>query len=198
MKTLILDLASVQTVCLIEDGIIKKLLSDPSQKTSDSYMKLIDECLKSANIDINAINEFAINLGPGSFTGLRVAVAIAKGLGYDNSIKFKAFSTFDYVSADNVVVAGFSTFVYVKNKNGEMACEDINELRKTQKYTVFDENLYEKMKNLGYKVQILPIQDYASILRKQTKFLKINELEPIYLRKSQAELQREKMLNNKK
>ena len=38
--------------------------------------------LQKNNLEINQITEIKINKGPGSFTGLRVGVAIANSLGF--------------------------------------------------------------------------------------------------------------------
>ena len=38
--------------------------------------------IKKAGTSINRINEIKVNLGPGSFTGLRVGVAVANALGW--------------------------------------------------------------------------------------------------------------------
>ena len=38
-----------------------------------------------------------INIGPGSFTGLRVAVSVIKGLSFNKKIDVYTYDTFDYV-----------------------------------------------------------------------------------------------------
>ena len=47
---------------------------------SENILPLIDGLLKKSGLDIKKIDLLCIGLGPGSFTGLRVAVSIAKGL----------------------------------------------------------------------------------------------------------------------
>lgn len=43
-------------------------------------LPLIDECLACANVSLEDVACIAVSIGPGSFTGLRVALATAKGL----------------------------------------------------------------------------------------------------------------------
>jgi tRNA threonylcarbamoyladenosine biosynthesis protein TsaB len=43
---------------------------------------LIDEALKSHNLNIKDVTEIEVNPGPGSFTGIRVGVAIANALSF--------------------------------------------------------------------------------------------------------------------
>ncbi|MBE9583032.1 tRNA (adenosine(37)-N6)-threonylcarbamoyltransferase complex dimerization subunit type 1 TsaB [Mucilaginibacter sp. JRF] len=40
----------------------------------------IDELLKEASIDYNALDAIAVSAGPGSYTGLRIGISTAKGL----------------------------------------------------------------------------------------------------------------------
>lgn len=60
------------------DNIYKKSLLD---KKSGNYLaNAVKETLKEANITINDIEKFAVDIGPGSFTGIRVAIATLQGL----------------------------------------------------------------------------------------------------------------------
>lgn len=43
-------------------------------------LSLVDEVLSSARLDTNQIERLAVGIGPGSFTGLRIAIAYAKSL----------------------------------------------------------------------------------------------------------------------
>lgn len=45
-------------------------------------LPMIDKLLKQANCALNAIDVIAFAQGPGSFTGIRIGVAIAQGLGF--------------------------------------------------------------------------------------------------------------------
>ncbi len=69
-QKIIAKLGSVRLVRIIEVGETQKLLG------------LINQMIKKANTSINRIDEIRINLGPGSFTGLRVGVAVANTLGW--------------------------------------------------------------------------------------------------------------------
>lgn len=51
------------------------------QKTSHDLLPLLDEMLHEKNILFSDITEISVNTGPGSFTGLRVGIAIANILG---------------------------------------------------------------------------------------------------------------------
>lgn len=65
-------------------------------------LSLLDECLAEAGIRLEEVEAVAVTLGPGSFTGLRVALATAKGLALAGEIPLVAVSTLEAL-AENVV-----------------------------------------------------------------------------------------------
>ena len=74
-------------------GVFTKTL-DAKSKHSENVLKNIDELCKEANIDILDVDTVAVVTGPGSFTGLRIGVAIAKALGCVNkNLKFVSVSS---------------------------------------------------------------------------------------------------------
>ena len=85
MKILALDSSGlVASVAYLEDGKIKGLININYQKThSQTLLPMLDEMVKTLEIDLNGIDYLACANGPGSFTGLRIGVATIKGLGLD-------------------------------------------------------------------------------------------------------------------
>lgn len=66
------------TVGLDDDRLEKPTGVDKSQQV----LSLINEILKKHSTSINQITAIEANTGPGSFTGLRVGVAVANALGW--------------------------------------------------------------------------------------------------------------------
>jgi len=199
MKLLVIDCAFNPKICLLDNY---KTVCEKDIKTenhSDNLMFLIDLVLKENGLLINDIDSIALNIGPGSFTGLRVSFSVVKGLLFGEDKKILPFTTFDYLlKEDNVLVPAFSEFVYLKKENN-MTCEKINELDKSAKYVVFDDKLLLKLKENGLNVIYKEKLSHDIILKNKKEFLLANQLEPLYLRKSQAEIEREKkIMNNKK
>lgn len=197
MNILILDTAYSQEVSVIKNNLVVSKESVKSENHSDTFMMLIDNCLKNANLNVNNIDCIAVNIGPGSFTGLRVAVSIAKGLGVQSDMKYKTFTSFDYLKNIDkriVVLSGFSNFVYIKNDK-DMDCVEINKLDNSKKYITNNERIFNSLNQIGFDIILEEKQDYLTIINNDgCKDIKINELEPLYLRKSQAEIERDKKI----
>lgn len=83
MKILAIDSSgNVAGVAIVEDQIILAHYSVNYKKThSQTLLPMIDEIVKMAEVDLQTIDAIAIAAGPGSFTGLRIGSATAKGLG---------------------------------------------------------------------------------------------------------------------
>lgn len=69
------------SVALIEDNkTIDEIFSEGKETHSVTLMPMLDLMLKRNNLDIKDIDAYAVSVGPGSYTGLRIAVATVKGL----------------------------------------------------------------------------------------------------------------------
>jgi tRNA threonylcarbamoyladenosine biosynthesis protein TsaB len=62
-------------------------------------LSLIDECLAAAGHDLDEVRCIAVGIGPGSFTGLRVALATAKGLALGGGVTLVGVSTLEALAA---------------------------------------------------------------------------------------------------
>lgn len=69
------------SIQLDNNGIVKELSSESLLLKSEAALPLIDKLLKENKLSLNQIDEINVNIGPGSYTGLRVGVAIANTLG---------------------------------------------------------------------------------------------------------------------
>lgn len=83
MKILGLDSSGlVASVAVVEDDILRGEFTMNYKKThSQTLLPMLDEVVKMTELDLHTIDAIAIAAGPGSFTGLRIGSATAKGLG---------------------------------------------------------------------------------------------------------------------
>lgn len=83
MKILGLDSSGlVAGVAIVEDGLLLAEYNVNYKKThSQTLLPMLEEVRKMIELDMESIDAIAIASGPGSFTGLRIGSATAKGLG---------------------------------------------------------------------------------------------------------------------
>lgn len=84
MKILGLDSSGlVAGVAVLEDDNLLAEYTVNYKKThSQTLLPMLDEIAKMIELDLNTIDAIAVAGGPGSFTGLRIGSATAKGLGF--------------------------------------------------------------------------------------------------------------------
>jgi tRNA threonylcarbamoyladenosine biosynthesis protein TsaB len=74
---------SVGSVCLSKDGQpLQTLVNDKQQDHAATMVLFVQELMKQQQITPADLDAIAVSAGPGSYTGLRVGVATAKGLCY--------------------------------------------------------------------------------------------------------------------
>lgn len=87
MRVLALDSSGlVASVAVVEDdGLNGNLMAEYTvnyKKThSQTLLPMLDEIVKMIELDLKTVDAIAVAAGPGSFTGLRIGSATAKGLG---------------------------------------------------------------------------------------------------------------------
>ena len=83
MKILAIDSSGlVASVAVVEDEILLAEFTIDYKKThSQTLLPMLDQMTKMIELDLNSIDAIAVAGGPGSFTGLRIGSATAKGLG---------------------------------------------------------------------------------------------------------------------
>lgn len=83
MRILAIDSSGlVASVALLEEEKLVALYTVNYKKThSQTLLPMIDEIVKMTETNLDSLDAIAISKGPGSFTGLRIGSATAKGLG---------------------------------------------------------------------------------------------------------------------
>lgn len=83
MKILALDSSGlVASVAVAEDDTLLGEYTVNYKKThSQTLLPMLDEVVRMIELDLSTVDAIAIAAGPGSFTGLRIGSATAKGLG---------------------------------------------------------------------------------------------------------------------
>lgn len=67
---------------LSEQGVLAEYTLNIEVTHSERIMSTVDRVLSDSGTSLSAIDGFAVSIGPGSFTGLRIGVATVKGLAF--------------------------------------------------------------------------------------------------------------------
>lgn len=96
MYSLYIDTHSSVVVVLYQDNKIKiKKEIDSLKDTSTVIMPTIDSILKENSISVHDLKQIIVVNGPGSFTGVRLGVTIAKMLAFTLKIDIKVLSSLE-------------------------------------------------------------------------------------------------------
>lgn len=90
------------TVAVIdEEEILTEQIINVRRNHSIQLMPAIDEALKQANLTLAEIDRIAVAAGPGSYTGLRIAVTVAKSLAWARNIDLVGISSLQVLAGNS-------------------------------------------------------------------------------------------------
>ena len=100
MNVLAIETATDACSCALEcsGAIVVRHVVEPRRHT-ELLLPMIDAVLAEAGIGLRALDAIAFGRGPGSFTGLRIACAVAQGLGFGADRPLVPISTLHTVAA---------------------------------------------------------------------------------------------------
>ena len=191
-----------------ENGVIAETSLSVKKNHSNIVMPIIDNLFKISDLNINDIDKIAVAIGPGSFTGVRIALGIAKGLAMALNKPLIAVNELDILEAiasgnENEIIPLIDARkerVYYKYQNtyvDDYLINLISNFDKNKKYIFVGDgaiNYKNILKdNLGDNAIVLPMYNAfprASILCElalNKEEANIYTLEPEYISKSRAE-----------
>lgn len=191
-KLLAIDTAtkSIYLALVIDGVVVDSINQEGASNHSVTIMPLIDQLLKKQFLTLRMIEGILVGIGPGSYTGVRIGVAIAKMIGYLNPIEIYTFSSLAllatvsdsndvlaYIDArrGNAFLATFSQKKSLLNVLQEDCLVNFDEYKKALKSS-FDE-IYEGTPNIIKLIN-------SDLL---TKVEDVHALVPNYLQITEAE-----------
>lgn len=224
MLILAIDTATkIGSVALYEDktGIIGEINLYVKVNHSNVIMKAVDSLFDLSGYTIKDVDKIAVTTGPGSFTGIRIGVAIAKGLAYSLEKPIIGINELDVLAETGEEREGlivplidarkervyYSQYKYENRKlvrkeeykDGEL--RDILEKLKGEKVVfigdgaIVNQELIKEIMgedNIVFsKANSIPRAAMAAQIALHHEDDNIYTLEPFYLNKSQAEREKE-------
>lgn len=224
MLVLAIDTATkIGSVALYDDkiGVIGEINLYVKVNHSNVIMDAVDSLFKLSGLTIKDVDRIAVTIGPGSFTGIRIGTAIAKGLAYSLKKPIVGVNELDVLAhmgenREDIIVplidarkerVYFSKYRYIDNillreeeyKDGELR-EILDDL-KGKKVTfigdgaIVNEKLINEILEKDYtifsKANSIPRAGVAAQISLHLPEDNLYTLEPLYVNKSQAEREKE-------
>lgn len=224
MLVLAIDTATkIGSVALYDDkiGVIGEINLYVKVNHSNVIMDAVDSLFKLSGLNIKDVDRIAVTIGPGSFTGIRIGTAIAKGLAYSLKKPIVGVNELDVLAhmgenREDIIVplidarkerVYFSKYRYIDNillreeeyKDGEL--RDVLEDLKGKKVTfigdgaIVNEKLINEILEKDYtifsKANSIPRAGVAAQISLHLPEDNLYTLEPLYVNKSQAEREKE-------
>jgi tRNA threonylcarbamoyladenosine biosynthesis protein TsaB len=152
----------VCSVCLAIDGSLKAEKTTKESKSHASVLSVfISELLENSSLQASQIDALAVSKGPGSYTGLRIGVSVAKGFAYGSQAALIGVSTLH--SMANGLVLENKIPENLKNKDFLLA--PMLDARRMEVYTaLFNPNMHSVSEIAAV---IIDKNSFSEILNKQ-------------------------------
>lgn len=178
---------------------------DAKSKHSENVLKSIDEMCQEASTEVLDVGTVAVVVGPGSFTGLRIGVAIAKALGCaGKDLKFVSLSSLQLMAykiaksklnsgafvcvinalSDLFFVAQFDADGKIVGEERMISKEEYQQID-IEKFALAGDVQTSDVKEM--EIDCKDLLDFALEKEEQGDFVLPDDLNPSYLRLSQAE-----------
>jgi tRNA threonylcarbamoyladenosine biosynthesis protein TsaB len=219
MKILALDTSNnTSSVAISEGANIISYTEDlrPSMQ-AESIINMIDSVLNASRLSYNEIDYLGVTTGPGSFTGIRIGLATAKGIALGTKINTIPVSNFEisHFRAIEQVRNNHKFFIIINAYRDQLYIQNFSKDSPSGEPTIINSNIfteilekektgivcagsgieviYQSIKHLPH-LTILPrfpkirAIDICRYISSKKAVLKPQNLEPLYIRQADAKV----------
>ena len=188
-------LDKMYVVLRTEEKILSsRIVENTENKYHSAFLiSTIISVLKENNLKPKDLDAIGINVGPGSFTGIRACTTVARVMAQQLNIKAVGISSLEIlanVGLNNPLVAldarKDKAYLYCDNEiKGAIELEKVGELAKSEKYNVItDDRLQGMLGGVSYQQENYPLGEILSelvIKKMKTTVGNWAELTPLYI-----------------
>ena len=196
MKYLFIDTSnSFINLYIVKDSevLIKKKYKT-LKDMANSIMPLIRECFNELGFKLNDIDKIFVTVGPGSFTGVRVGITVAKTISWSLNIPVYPISTLEYLASIDTKSNNIISIIDARRENVFVGYYDCN-LNKVKDEELVSIKSIDKSDNSiivsydGVYDSKVVDTNIVKLIKKHLNDKHINphELVPNYLKKTEAE-----------
>lgn len=162
------------TIGLLKDGKgVTKLEKESNRSHSILLVPMIEEVLGANNIDTKDLNEIIVVNGPGSFTGVRLGITVAKTLAYTLNIPIKTITSVEAIAAsisehDKIVMISDPKGEYIGRFAGDkleeliyLKEEEVNNYLENYKVGVYNKSELDLDKIYNYSLNLDTVKAHA-------------------------------------
>lgn len=194
MKHLLIDTTFDRLLVAVNnDGNISyKFGNGDKGSTSANIIPSISDILSVAGINVNELDCVFACLGPGSFTGIRIGVCTAEAIAFGAKTEKCGLTVFDGFGTDKLCVIPSRRGYYYYRK-----CDELGELSESE--LLASNEFYYRNCELEKGTLISDnsyVENLFAVALDKYNSKNLTALEPLYLKKSQAERMREAKANN--
>lgn len=201
MISLFIDTSiSFPTISLIRDNeVLYEFHEEIKSDMSSKILPIIDEGLKKSNLTLNSINNIFVITGPGSFTGVRIGVTIAKTIAWSLNKKIIPISSLEFIATTNTnkdyvisIIDARRGNVFAGIYTNTLNCVMKDNLISVEKLLNNKTENYELVSYDNISNTIKPLPNVIKIINKHINDVGVNphELKPNYLKLTEAEEKR--------
>lgn len=197
MKVLFLDTSSFFVTVAILDGneIVYLFQDEIKNDMSSKIMPIIDQGFKEVDFEVQDLNRIIVVNGPGSFTGVRIGVTIAKVLAWSLKVPVITVSSLEFLATTPFKTEYIIPMIDARRGYVYAGVYDSNlNIIKDDQYVK-----YEDLEPFFEQSTIVSLNDLENSLKPHFDVLKLilkhqndepticHEVKPNYLKKTEAE-----------
>ena len=196
MKCLFIDTSSsfVNIYIIKDNNVLVSKSYHTLKDMANSIMPLIRESFNEVGFKVKDIDKIFVTVGPGSFTGVRVGITVAKTIAWSLNIPVYPISTLEYLASIDTTYKRIIPIIDARRGNvfAGLYDSDLNNLdtEKLVSYESIDvsDNTIVVSYDGVYNSSVLSV-DIVKLINKHLNDSAINphELIPNYLKKTEAE-----------
>ena len=181
-------------VVLKKDGelLASEIIENQGGKYHSAFLiSTIQKVLSENNIKPEDIDLIGVNIGPGSFTGIRACTTVARVMAQQLGCKVKGVSSLEILAqcaGENPLVAldarKNAAYLYVDGEiKGAVPVEEVEKLTKSGNYNVITDNkLKPLLGGISYQEKDLPLGEIlAKLAQKKDCYGDWHKLKPLYI-----------------
>lgn len=186
MYTLIIDSATkiLYEALVCDSKVIDERYITGQNDHAKNIVAILEDMLKREGIETNDLDQIVCGIGPGSYTGVRMGVTVAKMIGAFQHKDIYEISTLDLMASGSTE----ETLVMIDSRRGNAFCAHYDKGIKTDKEAIRNQSEY---KALYPNAKILTESSFSvdpiKCIKIAHKHDNPHSLEPNYLQETEAE-----------